>query len=60
LLISLILSVFFGIAIELMQEFFTVSRSADVFDVIANLFGASLAVVSIIYLNKYMGIFDKI
>jgi VanZ family protein len=43
-----------------MQEFFTVSRSADVFDVIANLFGASLAVVSIIYLNKYMGIFDKI
>ena len=60
LIISLVLSIIFGIAIELMQEFFTVSRSADVFDVIANLFGASLAVVSIIYLNKYMGIFDKI
>jgi VanZ family protein len=60
LLISLSLSFFFGIVIELMQEFFTVSRSADVLDVIANLFGASIAVVSINYLDKYMRIFDKI
>jgi VanZ family protein len=60
LLISLALSIFFGIVIELMQKFFTVTRSADVFDVIANLFGACLAVVSIIYSNKYREIIDKI
>lgn len=60
LLISLVLSIFFGIVIELMQKFFTVTRSADVFDVIANLFGATLAVVSIIFLNKYKQIVDKI
>lgn len=60
LFISLVLSFFFGIAIELMQKFFTVSRSADLYDVIANLFGASMAVVSIICLNKYKGIIDKI
>lgn len=60
LLISLVLSVFFGIAIELIQKFFTVTRSADIFDVIANLFGAFLAVVSIVFFNKYMGLIDKI
>lgn len=60
LLISLVLSFFFGIGIELMQKFFTVTRSADVFDVMANLFGASMAVVSIIFLNKFKGIIDKI
>ncbi len=53
LLISLVLSIFFGIVIEMMQKFFTVTRRADVLDVIANLFGACLAVFSIIYLNKY-------
>lgn len=57
---ALVLSIFFGIAIELMQKFFTVTRSADVLDIIANLFGASIAVVSINYLDKYMRIFDKI
>lgn len=60
LLISLVLSIFFGIVIEMMQKFFTVTRRADVLDVIANLFGACLAVVSIIYLNKYKQIIDKI
>lgn len=60
LLMALVLSIFFGIAIELMQKFFTVTRSADVLDIIANLFGASIAVVSINYLDKYMRIFDKI
>lgn len=60
LLISLVLSVFFGIAIELMQKFFTVTRNADLFDVIANLFGASMAVVLIIFLNNYKRIIDKI
>lgn len=60
LLISLVLSVFFGIVIELMQKFFTVTRNADLFDVIANLFGASTAVVLIIFLNNYKRIIDKI
>ena len=59
LLVSLVLSVLFGIVIELIQKFFTVTRNADLFDVIANLFGASLAVVFIINLHKYTRIFDK-
>jgi len=60
LLISLVLSFLFGIIIEFMQQFFTDTRSADVFDVLANLFGATTAVVSIIFLNKFNGIIDKI
>ncbi len=60
LLISLVLSIFFGIAIELMQKFFTVTRNADLFDVIANLFGASMAVLLIIFINKYKRTIDKI
>jgi VanZ family protein len=49
-----------GIAIELMQQYFTTTRSADVFDVLANLFGAFLAAFSIILLNAINGIVDKI
>jgi len=60
LLISLVLSFFFGIAIELMQRFFTVTRNADVYDVFANVSGATLAVIVIILVNKYNGIIDKI
>ena len=60
LAVSFVFSVFFGIGIELIQKFFTVTRSADVFDVIANLFGASLAVILILLLNTYKGIIDKI
>lgn len=60
LVISFLFSVFFGIGIELMQKFFTVTRSADTFDVIANLFGASLAVIVILLLNTHKGIIDKI
>lgn len=60
LLISLVLSILFGIAIELMQKFFTVTRNADIFDVIANLCGASLAVIVIALSNKYSRVIDKI
>lgn len=49
-----------GIAIELMQQYFTTTRSADVFDILANLFGAFLAAFSIILLNAINGIVDKI
>jgi len=57
---SLVLSFVFGIAIELMQQFFTVTRNADVYDVFANLSGATLAVIAIILVNKFNGIIDKI
>lgn len=45
LLISVLLSFLFGIAIEILQEFCTVSRHADFYDVFANLCGALLAYV---------------
>ena len=57
---SLIGSFVFGIAIELMQQYFTTTRTADIFDVLANLFGAFLAVLSIILLNRYNRLIDKI
>ncbi|MBF2709357.1 VanZ family protein [Flavobacterium soyangense] len=60
LIVSLVLSFFFGIAIELMQRYFTTTRTADVFDVIANLSGASIAVIVIVLINKQSRIIDKI
>jgi len=50
----------FGIAIEFMQQYFTTTRTADVFDVLANLFGAFLAAILIILVNAYNGLIDKI
>lgn len=44
-LTSFSLSVFFGITIEILQGLFTTTRSADIFDVFANIIGASLAVL---------------
>lgn len=43
LLISVLFSFSFGIAIEILQEYCTKSRRADFYDVFANLFGAILA-----------------
>jgi VanZ family protein len=60
LVASVVFSFFFGIAIELMQQYFTTTRSGDILDVVANLFGALSAVASIVLLNKYTGIIDKI
>jgi VanZ family protein len=60
LVFSFIFSFVFGVSIELMQAFFTTTRSADVFDVLSNVSGASLAVISIILLNTYNKIIDKI
>jgi glycopeptide antibiotics resistance protein len=51
--ISFLLSFVFGISIEILQELFTTTRHADVFDVLANLFGAILATLAIVFLNKY-------
>jgi VanZ family protein len=48
LMISFMLSVFFGIAIELVQGLYTTTRKEDVFDVFANISGATLAVFTIV------------
>lgn len=60
LAMTLVVSFVFGIAIELMQQYFTTTRSADVFDILANLLGAFLAASLIILVNAYNGIVDKI
>ncbi|MCW2117866.1 VanZ family protein [Flavobacterium sp. 7A] len=51
-LFSWFFSVFIGILIELLQKYCTVSRSGDVLDVCANVFGASLAIIFCYYLDR--------
>nr|WP_314897667.1 VanZ family protein [uncultured Flavobacterium sp.] len=53
LVISFMLSIFFGIAIEIAQALFTTTRKGDLFDILANLSGATLAVCMILMFNKY-------
>jgi VanZ family protein len=48
LIASFLFSVFFGIGIEIAQELFTTTRHAEVFDVLANLSGATLMVAVVI------------
>ncbi|WP_165698024.1 VanZ family protein [Flavobacterium nackdongense] len=60
LILSFGFSLVFGISIELLQQYVTLTRSADVIDVLANTIGASLAIISIILLNSYYRIIDKI
>jgi len=60
LAISFVFSFIFGILIEMMQQFFTDSRQGDPFDILANISGATLAVIGIVLLNKINGIVDKI
>ncbi|MBE8725528.1 VanZ family protein [Flavobacterium hungaricum] len=56
-LISFIFSVFFGITIEILQSVFTITRAADVTDILANALGAVVAVFSAIGFKKQI---DKI
>lgn len=56
-LISFIFSVFFGITIEILQTALTVTRTADVTDILANALGAFVAVFSAIGFKKQI---DKI
>jgi VanZ family protein len=44
---SFLFSFLFGIVIEIMQEMLTTTRSADVFDILANFFGAFLSAVTV-------------
>ncbi|PJJ09564.1 VanZ like protein [Flavobacterium sp. 1] len=53
LMLSLLFSFVFGILIEILQELFTITRHADVADVLANLTGAVLAVLSVLICNKF-------
>jgi VanZ family protein len=53
LLISVLFSFFYGVTIEIMQEFFTASRHADLYDVFANLLGAALAFVMLFFWHTY-------
>ncbi|WP_084089461.1 VanZ family protein [Flavobacterium granuli] len=51
--VSFLFSVFFGIAIEIAQGLFTISRKSDLFDILANVTGAALAVLVLwIYFRK--------
>lgn len=52
-IIPLLLSIFFGLLIELFQNLFTTSRVADVYDVLANTLGAIFAVILIQLYEKY-------
>jgi len=56
IVISIIISFFFGIIIEILQDLFTENRHADLFDVLANLFGATLSVITIMVLNKFVNL----
>ncbi|HTG67405.1 MAG TPA: VanZ family protein [Flavobacterium sp.] len=50
--IVFLMSLCFGIAIELFQTFFTVTRNGDVIDVFANSTGSLLAILILDFLDK--------
>jgi VanZ family protein len=52
-LISFLLSFVFGISIEILQELFTTTRHADLFDVLANITGATIAMIGIVLWNEF-------
>ncbi len=47
-----LISLFYGILLEIFQHIFTSNRQADFFDILANAFGAFVAVKSFLYLNN--------
>ncbi|MFV8341755.1 VanZ family protein [Flavobacterium sp. XS2P39] len=53
LLAAFLISVFFGIGIEIAQELFTKTRKGDLLDVLANSSGTTLAVCLLLFFNKY-------
>ena len=58
-IVSFVLSVLFGILIEIVQYFCTDSRSGDLYDVFANMIGASLS-ITLFYLLDYYNCLKKI
>ncbi len=59
LMIAFMLSVFFGIAIEVLQGLYTTTRREDALDVAANISGATLAVFSIVMYYRIKGVDKK-
>ncbi len=51
-LLSFLFSFILGILIEFLQQYFTTTRSVDVFDILANMFGATLGIIFSVYLNR--------
>ncbi|WP_245891621.1 VanZ family protein [Flavobacterium faecale] len=49
---AFLFSVSTGIAIEFMQKYFTENRAADPLDVVANMFGATIAIAFCCYLGS--------
>ena len=47
-----ILSILYGIVIEVLQEFFTTTRQADILDVLANFTGAILALMAFVLMKR--------
>ncbi len=60
LVISFVFSFILGIIIEMLQQFFTITRTGDPLDILANVSGATLAVIGLVLLNKINGIVDRI
>ncbi|MDR6844147.1 VanZ family protein [Flavobacterium granuli] len=52
LIYSVVFSFVFGIVIEILQNLITATRSADVFDVVANTVGSMLAIFVVVICNK--------
>jgi VanZ family protein len=52
LLCSFLFSLFFGIGIEFMQQLYTITRSGDFLDFIANAIGAMLALFTVVLCNR--------
>lgn len=57
LLFSFFLSALYGISIEVSQELFTVSRSADFFDILANSIGSLIAIAVIYNWQRKINVF---
>lgn len=53
LVLAVMFSFFFGIAIEIAQALYTTTRKGDLLDVVANLSGATLAGCAFLFFNKY-------
>jgi VanZ family protein len=52
LLVSFVFSIFFGLAIEILQSRYTLTRSADMMDFLANAIGATSAIIAVLLFNK--------
>lgn len=52
LIVAFVLSVFYGITIEVLQGVLTLTRNADVFDVLANVSGALIAFSMFTYFRR--------